>query len=134
MKALADTTPAQFIEDFFTSLTENTVRGDDPESVMELHYTADIVQISDGVELDHERIRAHLRPVSRNVTGWRFDVQEAVADGCRIAARFTVHAWTRKGGDTATEVHLFAEFTDDGRMRRSHQLTRILPTEAPAPA
>ncbi|MET9866788.1 hypothetical protein ABZZ16_11435 [Streptomyces sp. NPDC006386] len=40
---------------------------------------------------------------------------------------------TRKGGATATEVHLLGEFTDDGRMRRAHQLTRAL-TPAPADA
>ncbi|MFD4373797.1 nuclear transport factor 2 family protein [Streptomyces sp. NPDC058486] len=127
MKALADTTPEQFIEDFFDSLTAHTVRGDTPESVMDRHFTADVVQISDGVRLDHGRLLAHLRPVHRNVTGWRFDVHDAIANGGRIAARLTIHAWTRKGGMTATEVHVFAEFTDDGRMRRSHQLTRVLP-------
>ncbi|GGS15732.1 nuclear transport factor 2 family protein [Streptomyces parvus] len=131
MKALADTTPEQFIQGFFESLTARTVRGDDPESVMGRHYTADVVQVSDGVRLDRDRLLAHLRPVRRNVTSWRFDVREAVADGGRIAARLTVHARTRKGGETTIDVHLFAEFTDDGRMHRSHQLTRVL---SPTPA
>ncbi|MEW2530169.1 nuclear transport factor 2 family protein [Streptomyces sp. NPDC047071] len=127
MKPLTDTTPERFIADFFTSLTESTVRGDAPESVMERHYTPDVVQISDGVPIDHDRLLAHLRPVRKNVVGWRFDVHEAVADGGRIAARLTMHARTRKGGPTVTEVHLFGEFTEDGRLRRSHQLTRSLP-------
>jgi hypothetical protein len=121
--------PERFIADFFTSLTESTVRGDPPQSVMEHHFTADIVQIIDGIRLDHDRLLAHLRPVRKNVTGWRFEVHEAVADGGRIAARLTIHAQTRKGGATATEVHLFGEFTEDGRMRRAHQLTRALPAD-----
>ncbi|WP_030670253.1 nuclear transport factor 2 family protein [Streptomyces sp. NRRL B-1347] len=131
MKPLADTTPERFIADFFTSLTESTVRGDAPESVMDRHYTPDVVQISDGVRIDRDRLLAHLRPVRKNVVGWRFDVHEAVADGGRVAARLTIHARTRKGGASVTEVHLFGEFTEDGRMRRSHQLTRSLSTEGP---
>ncbi|MFH8369071.1 nuclear transport factor 2 family protein [Streptomyces sp. NPDC018031] len=134
MTPLTDTTPERFIADFFTSLTESTVRGDPPDSVMVRHYTPDIVQISDGIRLDHDRLLAHLRPVRKNLVGWRFEVHEAVADGGgRIAARLTIHARTRKGATTATEVHLFGEFTGSGRMRRSHQLTRALPT-APADA
>ncbi|MFF8973961.1 nuclear transport factor 2 family protein [Streptomyces sp. NPDC014995] len=130
MTPLADTAPERFIADFFTSLTESTVRGDPPESVMARHYTPDVVQVSDGIRLDHDRLLAHLRPVRKNVVGWRFEVHEAVADGGRIAARLTIHARTRKGGATATEVHLFGEFTEDGRMRRSRQLTRTLPAGA----
>lgn len=131
MEPFTGTTPERFVSDFFTSLTESTVRGDTPESVMARHFTPDIVQISDGNRLEHDRLLAHLRPVRKNVAGWRFEVHEAIADGNRIAARLTIHARTRKGGATATEVHLLGEFTDDGRMRRAHQLTRTLP---PAPA
>ena len=127
MKPLADTAPERFITDFFTSLTESTVRGDPPESVMARHYTPDVVQISDGIRLDHDRLLAHLRPVRKNVVGWRFEVHEAIADGGRIAARLTIHARTRKGGATSIEVHLFGEFTDGGRMRRAYQLIRTIP-------
>ncbi|MFF8233985.1 nuclear transport factor 2 family protein [Streptomyces caelestis] len=133
MEPFANTAPERFISDFFTSLTESTVQGDAPESVMARHFAPDIVQISDGTRLEHDRLLAHLRPVRKNVVGWRFEVHEAIADGNRIAARFTIHARTRKGGATATEVHLLGEFTDDGRMRRAHQLTRAL-TPAPADA
>ncbi|WP_318210242.1 MULTISPECIES: nuclear transport factor 2 family protein [unclassified Streptomyces] len=119
--------PARFVTEFFTSLTDSTVRGDPPESVMARHYTPDVVQVSDGLPLDHDRLLAHLRPVRKNVVDCRFEVHEAVAEGHRIAARLTIHARTRRGGPTSTEVHLFGEFTEDGRMRRSHQLTRVLP-------
>jgi hypothetical protein len=127
MKPLAGTTPERFITDFFTSVTEATVRGETPDAVMSRHYTPDIVQVSDGVRLDRGRLLAHLGPVRKNLLSWRFDVHEAVADGGRIAARLTIHARTRKGGAITTEVHLFGEFTDDGRMRRAHQLTRTVP-------
>ncbi|MEB8338379.1 nuclear transport factor 2 family protein [Streptomyces endophyticus] len=127
MPPFADTDAATFIAAFFDSLTSSTVRGDSPDEVMERHFTPDIVQFSDGIRLDHKRLRDHLRPVARNVTGWRFEVHEAFAEGTHIAARLTIHATGRKGGPTATDVHLFADFTDDGRMHRAHQLTRMLP-------
>ncbi|MFJ9082563.1 nuclear transport factor 2 family protein [Streptomyces sp. NPDC102384] len=127
MPPFADTDPATFIGAFYDSLTSSTVRGDAPDEVMERHFTPDIVQFSDGVRLDHQRLRDHLRPVSRNVTDWRFEVHEAFADGTHIAARLTIHAATRKGGSDSIDVHLFADFTDDGRMHRAHQLTRTLP-------
>ncbi|MGR4883739.1 nuclear transport factor 2 family protein [Streptomyces sp. LARHCF249] len=130
MPPSTDTTPAQFIAAFFNSLTASTVRGDPPQEIMERHFTPDIVQISDGTRLDHDRLLAHLRPVHKNVTDWRFDVHQAIAHGTHIAARLTIHARTRKGGPTTTDVHLFGEFTNDGRMRRAHQLTRTLPPPA----
>ncbi|MFF5975620.1 nuclear transport factor 2 family protein [Streptomyces sp. NPDC012769] len=121
-----DSDPARFVTAFFESLTAATVGGTPPEDVMERHFTPDIVQISDGIRLDHDRLLAHLRPVRRNVTAYRFEVHEALAQGTHIAARLTVHARTRQGGATTTDVHLFADFTDDGRMRRAHQLTRAV--------
>ncbi|MEU0986504.1 nuclear transport factor 2 family protein [Streptomyces sp. NPDC005953] len=136
MKPLAVKSPEQFIADFFTTFTEAVVRGaEEPVDVMSRYYTRDVVQYADGVRLDWDRLLAHLRPVRRNLTEFRFEVQEALADGRRIAARFTIHARMRKTGPVATQVHLFAEFTEDGLLRRSEQLTRTLSTaQLPAAA
>jgi hypothetical protein len=120
-------TPEQFITDFYTSFTEAVVRsGESPSVLMDRYFTTDVVQYADGLRLDRDRLLAHLRPVRRNLTGFRIETHEAVADGCRIAARFTIHARLRKGGPVATRVHLFAEFTPGGRLRRAEQLTRTL--------
>lgn len=122
------TTPEQFIRDFFTSFTEEVVRGDDdPGPAMDRYYTPDIVQISDGIRLDRDKLIAHIRPTRKNLVDFRFEVHEAVASGDRIAARFTIHAQMRKGDPIATEVHLFGQLAPDGRFRRTHQLTRTLP-------
>ncbi|WP_455353681.1 nuclear transport factor 2 family protein [Streptomyces sp. SYSU K217416] len=136
MKPLAETSPAQFIGDFFTSFTEEVVRGDeDPGPAMDRYYTPDIVQISDGIRLDRDRLIAHIRPVRRNLVSYRVEVHEAVADGDRIAARFTMHAQMRKAGTVAVDVHLFGELAPDGRrFRRTHQITRTLPQPAEEPA
>ncbi|MGA5068614.1 nuclear transport factor 2 family protein [Streptomyces exfoliatus] len=123
--------PGQFVADFFTTFTEAVVHSpEDPAELMSRFYTRDVVQVSDGVPLDWDRLVAHLRPVRRNLRAFRFEVHEAFADGDRIAARFTIHARLRKGGNVSTRVHMFAEFTPDGLLRRAEQLTRpVDPTE-----
>ncbi|MGW7463877.1 nuclear transport factor 2 family protein [Streptomyces xantholiticus] len=120
--------PGQFLADFFTSLTEDILRGsEDPEPVVARHFTPGIVQVSDGITLDRDRLVAHIRPVRKNTVDCLYEVHEALADGTRVAARFTLHARTRKGRTISTEVHFIGEFTPDGRMLRAHQLTRVLP-------
>jgi hypothetical protein len=127
--------PEKFIEDFFASFTEQLMAdGADPGQVVDRYYTPDIVQLVDGVRVDRERLIAHVRPVRRNLAGWRFEVHEALLDEHRLAARMTIHGRMRTGRSTVTEVHLFGELAPDGRIRRTHQLTRPLPAEAPAEA
>jgi hypothetical protein len=132
MNPLKDTTPEQFITDFFTSFTEEVVLGDeDPGPSMDRYYTPDIVQVSDGIRLDRAKLIAHIRPARKNLTSFRYEVHEALVSGDRIAARFTIHAQLRKGKVIATDVHLFGELTPDGRLRRTNQITRTLPTASP---
>ncbi|MFD5557487.1 nuclear transport factor 2 family protein [Streptomyces sp. NPDC127068] len=122
------TAPERFLADFFASLTEAVLTGDGgPEEPVDRHFTPDIVQLSDGIRLDRDRLVAHLRPVRKNAVACHYEIHEAIADGPRVAARFTVHARMRKGRLLSTEVHFFGDFAADGRMRRAHQLTRALP-------
>ncbi|MFJ8659518.1 nuclear transport factor 2 family protein [Streptomyces sp. NPDC093795] len=131
MNPLRTTPPGQFVADFLTTFTEAVVHGaEDPADLMSRYYTHDVVQVADGVTLDWDRLLAHLRPVRRNLRAFRFEVHEAFADGDRIAARFTIHARMRKGGPVSTRVHMFAEFTPDGLLRRAEQLTRPIPVPA----
>lgn len=136
MKPLAQSTPEQFIADFFTTFHEQVVRGDhDPAPAMARFYAPDIVMISDGIRLDWDRLLAHIRPVRKNLAAddeARFEVHEAIADGDRIAARLTIHAATRRKR-VATEVMAFYTFTPDGRMTESHGFTRIVTEEPTAP-
>ncbi|MBT2400546.1 nuclear transport factor 2 family protein [Streptomyces sp. ISL-100] len=130
VKPLDTKSPEQFVADFFTPFTQAVVHGsEDASDVMARYYTRDVVQVADGVRLDWDRLVAHLRPVRKNQREFRFDVHEAFADGDRIAARFTIHARMRKGGPVVTRIHMFADFTPDGLLRRAEQLTR---TVAPA--
>ncbi|GAB2721342.1 nuclear transport factor 2 family protein [Nocardia thraciensis] len=103
MRSAPPHTPEQF--EFFTAFTDAAVQddGSDPGATVDRFHTPDIVQIANGIRLDRARL---------------------AADGDRIAARLTIHARMRKAQTITTEVHLFGEFTPDGRIRRSHQLSR----------
>ncbi|MFW6690280.1 nuclear transport factor 2 family protein [Streptomyces sp. MAR4 CNX-425] len=119
--------PRQFIAELFTSFTREIVADDgDPGPVIDRYYTPDVVQIADGIRLDRDRLVAHVRPVRKNLADFAFEVHEALRDGERIAARFTIRATDRKGRRTATEVHLFGELAPDGRICRTHQISRTL--------
>jgi hypothetical protein len=130
MRPTNDVAARTFIGDFFTQFAEQVVRGEeDPSLAMDRFYTPDIVQVSDGIRLDRDRLLAHIRPARKNLRSFSIEVFEAIASGDRLAARFAFRAELRKG-TISTEVCLFAELAPDGRIRRTHQLTRSLPREA----
>lgn len=127
MTPLGDTDARQFIAAHFTSFTDDLLRSDeDPAVIVDRYHTPDIVQIADGHRIDRDKLIAHTRPVRKNQPSARMEVHEAVANGDRIAARYTLHVQDRRR-TLAIEVHFFGQFTDDGRMRRAHMLTRTLP-------
>ncbi|WP_117210230.1 nuclear transport factor 2 family protein [Allorhizocola rhizosphaerae] len=124
MPRLSDTDPKQFIADFFTSFTADLLRGDDdPALIVDRYHTADIIQVADGHRIDRDKLIAHTRPVRKNRPSSRIEVHDAIADGDRVAARYTLHVQQR-GKEFAIEVCFFGQFTDDGRMRQAHMLTR----------
>ncbi|GAA2132091.1 nuclear transport factor 2 family protein [Streptomyces synnematoformans] len=120
----------QFVADLFTSFTREAVAdGADPGPIVDRYYTPDAVQTADGIRINRDRLVAHIRPVRKNLSDFAFEVHEALRDGERIAARFTIHATDRRGRRSTTEVHLFGELAPDGRIRRTHQISRTV--EAP---
>ncbi|WBB59522.1 nuclear transport factor 2 family protein [Streptomyces sp. WMMC500] len=129
MTARETTDARRFVAEFFTSFTREVTADDgDPGPVVDRYYTPDIVQTADGIRIDRARLVAHIRPVRKNLSDFAFEVHEALRDGDRIAARFTIHATDRRGRCTGTEVHLFGELAPDGRIRRTHQLSRTVRT------
>lgn len=120
----------RFVADLFTSFTREAVAdGADPGPIVDRYYTPDAVQTADGIRIDRDRLVAHIRPVRKNLSDFAFEVHEALRDGERIAARFTIDATDRRGRRSTTEVHLFGELAPDGRIRRTHQISRTV--EAP---
>lgn len=130
MSTPTDTDPKRFIANFFTSLTaELQTSEEDPATIVDRFHTTDIVQVADGHRMDREKLIAHTRPVRKNQAESRIEVHDAIADGDRIAARYTLHVRTRKK-TLAIEVCFFGRFTGDGRMREANMLTRTVHEEA----
>ncbi|MEV0664464.1 nuclear transport factor 2 family protein [Actinomadura luteofluorescens] len=129
MRPLDATEPGRFIADFYTSFTEDLLRGDDdPALIVDRYHTPDIVQLADGIRIDRDKLIAHTRPVRKNRPTSRVEVHEAVADGDRLAARYTLHV-RQRGKDLSIEVYFFGRFAPDGRMRQAHMTTRTIPAD-----
>ncbi|WP_019634443.1 nuclear transport factor 2 family protein [Actinomadura atramentaria] len=128
MPSLNGADPGQFLADFLTSFTRDLLTGDESaETVVDRYHAPDVVQIADGHRIDRAGLIAHTRPVRKNRPESRVEVHEALADGDRVAARYTLHV-RQRGKDLAIEVHYFGRFTADGRLREAHMATRTLPT------
>lgn len=97
---------------------------DDPADVVDRYHTPDITWVSDGHPLDRAALAAHARPSRRNVTACQVEVHDALVDGDRAAARYTLTATLRTGRAVVTEIYLFGALAPDGRLRRVEQLTR----------
>lgn len=118
--------PKQFIADFYTGFTHDLLSSDeDAEAIVDRYHTSDIVQVADGNRIDRQKLIDHTRPVRKNRPAIRMEVHEAVVDGDRLAARYTLHS-SQRGKDIAIEVHLFGRFSADGRMSEAHMLTRAI--------
>jgi hypothetical protein len=120
--------PDRWIRSFYEQLSRD-IGGSEPASdVIDRYHTKDVLQVSDGVMIDRERLVEHVAPLRKQ--GLRrsaITVHEAVAsdvpDGTTVAARLTMSADLRKRA-VVTQIHVFATFARDGRMRRAHLLTR----------
>ena len=111
-----------------TAYPQEVSFGDEPpETVFDRYHTPDFVLHTDGLPLDRARLLDHVRPARRRASGIHVEVHDAVTEGDRVAARYTLGAVMRKGGATVvTEIYLFGQLAADGRLRRADQLTRIL--------
>lgn len=124
--------PKEFIANFIGSFNEDIAHGDDdPAVVVDRYYTPDIVQIFDGQQMDREKLIAHIRPLRKNKPTSRVEVHEAIAEGNRLAAHYTMYVHIR-GKDLTIETGMFAVFARDGRMRRQQIFFRDVPAEPDA--
>jgi hypothetical protein len=124
-------TTAESLHRYLTEYPKEMVSADeDPEAVLDRYFTPDYTFLSDGVAQDRKRLLAHARGVRRKAPEADLEVQEALVDGHRVSARYTIRA-TLNGRRTATEIYMFGEMADDGRLSRLDQITRML-ERAPA--
>ncbi|MCH7229942.1 nuclear transport factor 2 family protein [Glycomyces sp. L485] len=130
MSTLDTTDPTKFMVDYLTSFNEEILRSDeDAGQIVDHYYANDISLMADGQRMGRDDLIAHVRPIRKNRATSRVEVHEAVVDGDRIAARYTLYVSVR-GRDLVIEVHFFGRFTPDGRMFEGHMLTRNVDTDA----
>ncbi|WP_419999892.1 nuclear transport factor 2 family protein [Streptomyces boninensis] len=124
MRPLADSDPKQFIADFFTTFTDDLLQTDeDAAAIVDRYHTPDVIEFADGNRLDRDKLIAHTRPVRKNRPIGTIEVHEAITDGDRLAARYTMHV-TQRGKNLVIEVYFFGRFAPDGRMREANINTR----------
>ncbi|MDG6108697.1 nuclear transport factor 2 family protein [Dactylosporangium aurantiacum] len=115
------------MQDYLKRYPQEIAFGDeDAGAVFDRYHTPGFVLHSDGLPLDRERLIAHARPARKRVASIGIDVHEVLDTGGRIAARYTLTAVMRKGATVTTEIFMFGELSDDGRLRRVDQMTRTV--------
>ena len=97
---------------------------EDAGTVFDRYHTPDFVLRNDGIQLDREKLLAHVRPARKRAKGVRVEVHETVCTADRVSARYTLTADMASGNTIATEIYMFGQLSADGRLRRVDQLTR----------
>ena len=97
---------------------------DEAGTAFDRYHTPDFVMCNDGIQLDREKLLAHVRPASKRAKGVRVEVHETMSTADRVAARYTLTADMATGNAIATEIYMFGQLDADGRLRRVDQITR----------
>jgi hypothetical protein len=103
---------------------EVTFGGQDAGTVFDQYHTPDFVMCNNGIELDREKLLAHVRPARKRAKDVEVEVHETMSTADRVAARYTLTAEMAAGNTIATEIYMFGQLSADGRLRRVDQITR----------
>ncbi|HZM80548.1 MAG TPA: nuclear transport factor 2 family protein [Candidatus Limnocylindrales bacterium] len=113
------------IVDYLTRYPREVTFGDeDPAAVFDRYHTPDFVMRNDGLELDRDRLLAHVRPARKRARAVSVTVHETMTAADRVAARYVLTAEMASGNTIATEIYMFGELAGDGRLKRIDQITR----------
>ncbi|MDG4828768.1 nuclear transport factor 2 family protein [Solwaraspora sp. WMMD1047] len=100
----------------------------DAGTVFDRYHTADFVMCNNGVQLDREKLLAHVRPARKRAKGVHVEVHETLSAADRVAARYTLTADMAAGNTITTEIYMFGRLSADGRLQRVDQITRDVPS------
>lgn len=103
---------------------EVTFGTEEAGTVFDRYHTPDFVMYNDGIQLDREKLLAHVRPARKRAKDVRVEVHETMATADRVAARYTLTADMATGNTIATEIFMFGQLSADGRLQRVDQITR----------
>lgn len=120
--------PDQWVRNFYEGLSRGIAGNEPAVDVIDRYHAEDVLQVSDGLELDRHRLIEHVAPLrNQGLREVVVDVHQALSagdpDGWIIAARLTMHAHLSKR-EVVTQMHVFSRHAHDGRMRRAHIFTR----------
>ena len=102
------------------------------KETLDRYFTPDYEQDSDGQIYDRETFAVHVKEDFREPTErGTVTVHEVIQEGNRTAQRHRLDITTRDGAAIRMEVHMFAEYASDGRLRRVHEMTRTTVTGTP---
>ncbi|WP_051944404.1 nuclear transport factor 2 family protein [Streptacidiphilus rugosus] len=129
----APISPAQDLRGYLHTYLTGAVFGDEPPDVLfDRFHTPDFEQLHDGALLDRDKLVAHTRPARRNVTALHLNVHDALVDGDRVAAHYTLRTTMRRGPELVSEVWLFGNLAPDGRLHRIVSTSRTDPVRTSA--
>ena len=113
------------VADYLVQYPQEVAFGEeDAEAVFDRYHTPEFVMCNDGIQLDREKLLAHVRPARKRAKDIRVEVHETVSTADRVAARYTLTADMATGNTIATEIYMFGQRSADGRLRRVDQITR----------
>ena len=113
------------VADYLMRYPREAAFGDEDAAVVfDRYHAPGFVLHNDGVPMSRDALVAHTRPARKNVVDLSIEVHEALAEGDRVAARFTIVAAMRRGHTVRTDIHMFGRLAPDGRLQQIDQLTR----------
>lgn len=111
-------TPAEDLAGYLRAYLGDLLDGDEAfETRFDRYHAPEFTHDHDGVHLDRDRVLAHARAASRNVTAVELDIHSALVQGSSVAARYTLRSTMRKGPELVSRVWMFGELAPDGRLR-----------------
>ena len=123
--AEVDPERAKYAEQVLTEILFSSEGTHPLKETLDRYFTPDYEQDSDGEIYDRERFAVHVKEDFREPTErGTVTVHEIVQEGNRTAQRHRFDITTRDGATIRMEVHMFAEYASDGRLRRVHEMTR----------
>ena len=123
--AALDPERARYAEQVMTEILFSSEGSHPLKETLDRYFTPDYEQDSDGEVYDRETFAVHVKEDFREPTErGTITVHEVIQEGNRTAQRHRLDITTRDGAAIRMEVHMFAEYASDGRLRRVHEMTR----------
>ena len=120
-----DAERAKYAEQAMTEILFGSEETHPLKETLDRYFTPDYEQDSDGQIYDRETFAVHVKEDFREPTERAtITVHEILQEGNRTAQRHRLDITTRDGATIRMEVHMFAEYASDGRLRRVHEMTR----------